>query len=376
MIWSRISRTASFAVFVCSSAVSTSVPAQAGTRERSVTPIVRIPSEGAGYRFTVIAAIERLPDGRFAALEAADRRILVFDSTGKHVKSLGGSGDGPGEFRWPQSMGLQGDSLWIGDATHRRITTFTPELSFARTQTIVSGGIPSRTARGGVVALSLIMLSPTQAQSRMVVAITGSSVDTVISVNYPAEALLIETGAGAILAPQPFSDAPLLHVTHDGRAAIAIMRETTGRGRTAVRVRKVGLDGTRGFDVSLSHEPAAVPKGLVDIEIARLGDILQRRMPNERRDEIDRRVRAALDIPDFAPAVTAVSSGKDGYTWLRRVSDGRSPVEWTVLDQEGEVAYRVSLPHDATVLWSRADMLAVTRKDDDGVPRIVVYRMS
>lgn len=57
------------------------------------------------------------------------------------------------------------------------------------------------------------------------------------------------------------------------------------------------------------------------------------------------------------------------------MSDGQSPVRWTVLDQEGEVAYELSLPQDARVLRSREDLFAATREGDDGVPSIVVCRM-
>ncbi len=90
---------------------------------------------------------------------------------------------------------------------------------------------------------------------------------------------------------------------------------------------------------------------------------------------LTRRIRSATQVPDHAPSVTDLATSEDGMTWLRRVSDGRSPVEWTVLDSLGRVAFKTHLPPDADVRWAKGDQFIATRTDEDGVPSIVVYRL-
>jgi hypothetical protein len=352
---------------------------QAAVTERRASPVLEIPSEGGGYRFSIIGAIERLADGRLVALETVDRSLIIFDSAGQFVRALGRVGDGPGEFRWPQSLGLRWDSLWVGDATHRRITTFGPSLEVAGTQTHTSAGVPWRTVNGGAVVLPLIALArnPTS-QSAVVIAHAPGSLlraDTVIAVPFLAGALVIEAGGMQRLAPQPFADVPLIQASRDGRGVVVVHRDTRQSGATTVRIQKVAADGAPVFDVRLPYSPVPVAKALIDREVARVGDIVQRRMPHEPRAAIDQRTREALYVPSHAPAISVVLSAQNGSTWLRRVSDGRSPVRWTVLDREGRVTFEVRLPPDADVLWVGDDLFAATRRDEDNVPSVVLYRL-
>jgi hypothetical protein len=61
--------------------------------------------------------------------------VGVFDSAGRLVRRVGRAGDGPGEFRSVQSIGLGlGDSLWVIDNLYRAHVFAPPPLvTFART---------------------------------------------------------------------------------------------------------------------------------------------------------------------------------------------------------------------------------------------------
>ncbi len=366
-------------LWICAAAIIL-VPHQVLTQvvggERRATVINEIPAEGAGYRFSIVAGIERLLDGRFVAIEAVDPQLLVFDSNGNFVRTLGRPGDGPGEFRWPQAIGLSGDSLWVGDATHQRITLFTPSLKLAGTETATIQGIPARTAKGNTVVRSLKKLSSAPIhQSITVVTRSHNAIDTVASVPDKSPALVIDVDGMQRLSTQPFTDAPLVQVSRDGRGVVVVTRYTPAKGPHAVRVEKIGIDGFPGFDIRLPYTAEKVSQRLIDAEVATHAEVVRRRKPDMAQNEIDRRVRSALVIPDHAPSVSALATGRDGMTWLRRVSDGRSPVQWTVLDPRGRVAFKTHLPPDAELLWADGDLLAATRQGEDGVPRIVIYRL-
>lgn len=65
----------------------------------SKTPALVIGTQdGEAYEFSAIKGAARLSGGRFAVADERSRQIRFFDSTGRHTKTVGGKGQGPGEF--------------------------------------------------------------------------------------------------------------------------------------------------------------------------------------------------------------------------------------------------------------------------------------
>jgi hypothetical protein len=70
-------------------------------------------------------------DGHLLVLDIQGKRILEYDAAGRHVRSFGREGDGPGEFRYPTAIALGGgDSVWAFDLG--RISVFPPGGGSAR----------------------------------------------------------------------------------------------------------------------------------------------------------------------------------------------------------------------------------------------------
>lgn len=55
-------------------------------------------------------------------------RMVVFDSTGAFLRSVGGLGEGQGQFRWPSAGVAVGDSVVIFDDRNRRAVVFGPDF--------------------------------------------------------------------------------------------------------------------------------------------------------------------------------------------------------------------------------------------------------
>lgn len=71
-----------------------------------------------------------LPDGRLVVPLAAAQVIRVFEPDGRYQQTLGGAGDGPGEFARLARAWPRGDTIEAYDNRHRRITRFLPDGSF------------------------------------------------------------------------------------------------------------------------------------------------------------------------------------------------------------------------------------------------------
>ncbi|MBT8462676.1 MAG: hypothetical protein KJO44_09175 [Gemmatimonadetes bacterium] len=75
----------------------------------------------------------RLPDGRYYVGDEQAHTIRVFSRDGEFLQSAGREGDGPGELRWFLTVKpYRGDSLWVYDYSHRRVSIFGPDFEFAR----------------------------------------------------------------------------------------------------------------------------------------------------------------------------------------------------------------------------------------------------
>ena len=115
--------------------------------------------------FHRIRGVARLSDGSIAVVDESSGEIRLFDSAGVHRRTMGGLGEGPGEFESPWLIwALPGDTLWVGDYRPWRFNVFGPDgrwaravqpdpvfVNFPRGGGVLSGGI-SVNARSRLVA--------------------------------------------------------------------------------------------------------------------------------------------------------------------------------------------------------------------------------
>lgn len=67
-------------------------------------------------------------EGRLYVLDGQGKRVLVYDSTGRHVRTLGSEGSGPGELQGPSGLALGADgAVRVLDTGNRRLQLFGPD---------------------------------------------------------------------------------------------------------------------------------------------------------------------------------------------------------------------------------------------------------
>ena len=86
------------------------------------------------YMFNWIRGANRLSDGSIAMMNNGSGKIRIFDAGGTHLRSMGGKGEGPGEFRIGRFIWvLPGDTLWVGDYRPWRYHVYASTGEFIRT---------------------------------------------------------------------------------------------------------------------------------------------------------------------------------------------------------------------------------------------------
>jgi hypothetical protein len=79
------------------------------------------------YLFSSIRAIAVDDAGNIYVLDRKDNHILVFDNTGKHLRTFGRAGQGPGEFTLPLTMGLTNRNEIVIEDYRNRLAYYSTE---------------------------------------------------------------------------------------------------------------------------------------------------------------------------------------------------------------------------------------------------------
>jgi hypothetical protein len=89
--------------------------------------------------------------------------LLVFDSTGTYVRTVGRRGRGPGEFELVTAIAVgRSDTLFVFDRRNMRVTILTPTHEYARMAHVASPPLPARQALlpDGDFVIAATLLSP------------------------------------------------------------------------------------------------------------------------------------------------------------------------------------------------------------------------
>ncbi|MDE2980962.1 MAG: hypothetical protein OXU74_07175 [Gemmatimonadota bacterium] len=161
--------------------------------------------------------VEVLSGGRVAVIDGSGNAILLFDAAGEHIATWGGTGDGPGEFRYLEWLAsLPSDSLAAGDGGLRRVTVFDSEGAFARSFATASAfdptscPVPPRPlgllADGSTIAAFYDRPPAAEGTARPAVEIVAASAtgDTVYTLGtWPGEELTLFSQDGLLQVTQP-----------------------------------------------------------------------------------------------------------------------------------------------------------------------------
>lgn len=117
------------------------------------------------HLFGSVTGVARLSDGSVAVADRTVGEVRIFDATGEHLRSFGGFGDGPGEFRRPWYLWVRpGDTLWVGDYRPWRYNVFAADGQWSRAVQL-DPLYPNPSRGGGVLSGGALIAARTTGMS-------------------------------------------------------------------------------------------------------------------------------------------------------------------------------------------------------------------
>lgn len=346
--------------------------------------LVRIGEEEGddAYVFGWIQDVKLGPDGRVYVLDGQAEQVRIFDASGRHVRTVGREGGGPGEFRGAIALrwGPEGN-LWVVDDRNQRYTVLSPAGDLVATYRRANGGSSydwggGFDARGKLYDPTYFVDGATHEVRRLFVGqrVEGDEVVPVDTTALPKEEGEFQRvhfdDGGVISFALPYT--PLLTWAFD--------RDDGFWGGTGASYRlwRLTFEGDTSRIVELDRARAPV----TDEERARGRKRIEDMFRNWGRESGLKKVDFSR-IPDRKPAFQHIVLDDRGWIWVARppashtADDAPAPTTFDVFDPDGRYYGAVSMDLVAVPAPDIVgDRVAGVVKDALGVQSVVVYRLS
>jgi hypothetical protein len=326
--------------------------------------------EGPVHEFFNSTDASRLSDGSLVVADDGSDEIRIFSPAGIHLRTIGRSGEGPGEFvRLTQVFVLPEDSILAYDYWQARITVFDRQGQGTRI-TRLEGAYRPRPLfpleSGGFIGRSTDFsafgdeLGPHRMLSPIVrLSDEGTVIDTLVTVNGYESVVFSQGDAWSLWG----KDAHLAVYGDDVYLGTADSLEyqvfsPEGRLKRIVRV--------PGYDLTLSREEIRAERSAY--------------MPDPA--EANATTREVMDLqPDrtHRPAYSDMIVDDYGNVWLRRYQgrhEQQEPTEWLIFAPNGEWLGSMALPPRFHVFQIGPDWIIGKRPDELDVEHIQLLRLS
>lgn len=330
------------------------------------------------YLLDQVRGARRLADGRVVIANSGSGELRFYGADGTHLRSVGGRGDGPGEYQdisWIDDF--RGDSLLAYDARNRRVSVLSSDGTFGRA--IASsradlGSMPMVKAAFGDGTLLGRFLVPFVAGQ----VTTGMRRSNAVYASFSAtDAALIDTVATIpdeerhILAePQMMMvTSKLLPTrTYDAVAGDSLFLGHSG----SFEIRVLGADGTLRQLIRRAGDPLAVSEA----EVALLTEERLGQVDDENYRREMSRVLEMMPPPEARPAFSGLLVDDAGNLWVGETVLPGEPNHWSVFDPEGRMLGTLALPgDDFRPFHIGDDFILGVASDELDVQRVRMYEV-
>ena len=361
--------------------VYSEIPAATGSAEWSISPepIAEIrpdPGDSAALLYRVVG-VSVLPDGKTAVANLGDNTIRFYAATGALIRKVGGSGEGPSEFRQLRGLVQRDSELWAYQILPHPAKAFDFEGGYLRSVSVppVTGPrLHGFLADGTVVATMSQRISPTNTSTDSAALIRFGSVGLDTIAVLPALKRIGIDGIGPeaqALGPTLFVAAAdtLVYTSFSNSWDIAVWRDTV----LVRRVRKAA-------------DPVPVTR---EHREAYREALLKEGSDNPRVRQAYETLADNMAYPDHHPLHSRMMLDRSGMLWVNRPQTeppwseavDYSPVPphpstWDVMSPEGEWLSTVVLPARFRVLEIGEDYVAGVARNDMDVESVAIWGLN
>ena len=329
------------------------------------------------YSFTNVVDIRSLPDGDIVVVEGGGglggaQELRVFDSGGRHVRTIGRQGEGPGEFgRLTPLAAVVGDTIWTWDNRLSRLTRFS------------TGGSVLGDLRIQVEDLLVAELTRLTAGTYLAAAVSFSAANDADDYYVAPEPLYVLDAAGQ----------PVGSMSDLGGSDMRVSRSTNADGRQVVMIGPVPFGRSTAYTTgpdrvytgwngeyrivarSLTGDPVLVilAPGLErTIDTAEVEALHARRLSGCQNEICERNIDERFDdlrLPERRPAFSGMKVDAIDNLWVAEYEPtGDPPAGWHVFSAEGELLGSVTVPPGLEVHEVGPDFLLGVQENELGVP--------
>ncbi len=330
------------------------------------------------YQLYRVFGATRLSDGRITLVDDGSKELRFYDSKGIHLMSVGGGGEGPGEFRNPFYLWTQpGDTVWVGDYSPFRFQVFGPDDEWLRTVRPTPEYLNSPAVMflldDGRSVLGERVFDPTAApgfrlreQPVVIHGRDGALIDSVGT--YP-------NGRWGRIGDDPRG--MTLYTLFESFARITASGHTLAIGhgsRAELRLfdvsekpRLVRIIRWEASDRDVEPDDVAAEYSTLRQRYADMDASLRAMM-------VDPLVSDERPVADQFPAFDGLRLGRDGRVWIREhpMPDAPEGESWVSFDTEGHFDCAVIVNVEQVYEFG-ADYVLVLHEDDLGLERVQLY---
>ena len=329
------------------------------------------------FLFARIRGAQPLPDGGIVVADGQSMELRFFEESGRHLRTVGGEGSGPGEFTRLWSMfSYRGDSLAAVNAMDRSISVFSSQGEWSRSVTLLSGpgSLVGGFVEGGLESGAFLVRSMQQFQ-------TEAPIEGYL--REPSAYQLFSAGGGAGPVLKELPDVEMETRRVDGR--LRTFRLDMGRRAASVLMGDEVVLGVTDRLELWRFGPEGTLKGILRVGIPPLpldGDVVERFMEHVLAGEPDaeaaRRLRQDYRDriwPDSLPVFSELKGDSEGNLWVRKFAPDYAPgpSQWWVFGKDGTLRALATLPQGLRVESIGSDFVLGVTRDELDVERVVRF---
>lgn len=308
-----------------------------------------------------------LPGDTILVVNGGTQELRFYDPKGGFVRSTGGDGEGPGEFRTPIGVWHFGDSMAVWGYQLRRLAVYNRQGEFIRQASPERKGLNPRLL--GVFSDGSMLVQDSwyegldQSMKQMYLHLglfdgDGSFVDSLPK--HPL-ALMGRLGESRLVG------GPLFGARTSTAADSRSYWIGTG---LAPEVRRFDPQGAPIQIVRWADEDRSVPQEEIDHYWAE--EFAQ--TPEERRGQTEE-LRRSMPVSESFPVFELLQSTRENGLWIqiyRRPQD-LGPDRWLVADRSGEIVAKIETPEGFRMMEIGEDYIAGVYLDELDVEHFAVY---